>query len=236
MKAIIISLTKYKEKDAIVDAISETGYITFKANGILDPKNKNSGIVTPLTLAELTFSQTKNENNMILKESSVLFVPLKANNSLEYLSYVNYLTEVTRLLLSDEEKNYIYPDLHEAILALKKEEHSLLVLLKYTTAIFKNSGFELNVSSCIRCGGKNNIVAFSFTEGGFICQDCLTKEDSTDLNRNQMLLLRNIYLSKSYNFTELNYLKEDAQVLLTKFIEFIYDAYGHHIKSLLPIN
>lgn len=35
MKIIILSISPYKEKDIIVNAISEIGLITFKANGVL---------------------------------------------------------------------------------------------------------------------------------------------------------------------------------------------------------
>ena len=44
MKIIVISITQYKEKDGIINAISEEGAITFLARGIFDPKKKNAGI------------------------------------------------------------------------------------------------------------------------------------------------------------------------------------------------
>ena len=237
MKAIIISLTKYKEKDAIIDAISESGYITFKAHGILDPKNKNASLTNPLSLVDLTFTQSSNEDHMILKESTFIYNPMVAKADLEYLSYLNYLVEVSKILLSDEDKNYIYPDLHQAIIAIKNEvEKPLLVLLKYTLAIFKYSGFDINVSSCVRCGEKKGIVAFSFQEGGFICSKCIDEEVKSDFSIDQMLLIRNLYLNKNYIFKDFIASETDQKFMINKFIEFIYDAYGHKIRSLNTIN
>lgn len=40
MKIIVLTINQYKEKDAIIEAISENGDITFLARGIFDPKSK----------------------------------------------------------------------------------------------------------------------------------------------------------------------------------------------------
>ena len=54
MKIITLSIVPYKEKDAIIDAISEEGDITFLAKGIMDPKNKNASLNNILLIAETT--------------------------------------------------------------------------------------------------------------------------------------------------------------------------------------
>ena len=236
MKAIILSTSKFKEKDGIIDAISEKGYITFKAHGILDPKNKNAAINMPLVEADLTFSDKSKTSNMILKESKVLHVPLKASIDLEYLSYLSLLGEVTKTLLSDSEKGEIYKDLHQVILAYKKQEDKKLIILKYLSVIFAHSGFALNVNECIRCGSKTDIVMFSFIEGGFICRNCLDKEDVMELSKDQMLLLRKIVNYDNYDFSNWKVDENDSKYLLHKFFEFIYNSYGYKVKSLDAIN
>ena len=57
MKIIVISITQYKEKDGIINAISEEGAITFLARGIFDPKNKNAGINNNLVIADIELSE-----------------------------------------------------------------------------------------------------------------------------------------------------------------------------------
>ena len=64
MKIVVLTITQYKEKDAIIDAISENGDITFLARGVFDPKNKNSSINNLLSIAEIEI----NDDTYPLKE------------------------------------------------------------------------------------------------------------------------------------------------------------------------
>ena len=53
MKVIVLTINPYKEKDAIISAISEKEYITFLARGIRDPKSKNAAINNALCIADI---------------------------------------------------------------------------------------------------------------------------------------------------------------------------------------
>ncbi len=69
MKIIVLSITPYKEKDAIIDAISEEVDSTFTAKGILDPKNKNAAINNLLSIADIDL-QEGNYKYPVLKSIS----------------------------------------------------------------------------------------------------------------------------------------------------------------------
>jgi DNA repair protein RecO len=93
-------------------------------------------------------------------------------------------------------------------------------------------GFDLEVNKCVNCGSKKNIVAFSFVEGGFICQNCLNETIDRDLNKNQMVLLRKIFNSRDLCLLETPYNYDEAYILFKKFINFIEEAFGYHFKNL----
>ena len=80
MKIIVLSITQYKEKDGIIDAISEQGSITFLAKGIMDPKNKNSAINNALVIADIELNEG-NYKYPVLKTASITFTPMKTSNS-----------------------------------------------------------------------------------------------------------------------------------------------------------
>ena len=42
MEIIVISVSKYKEKDAVITAISNSELISFYARGVFSPTNKNA--------------------------------------------------------------------------------------------------------------------------------------------------------------------------------------------------
>jgi recombinational DNA repair protein (RecF pathway) len=83
MKIIVLSITPYKEKDGIVNAISENESLTFLARGIKDPKSKNAALNNVLTVADIELMDG-NFTHPILKSSKPLFSPLKVDMDAKY--------------------------------------------------------------------------------------------------------------------------------------------------------
>lgn len=230
MKIVVLSITQYKEKDAIISAISEDGDITFLARGVFDPKNKNAAINNLLSIADIELSDG-NYKYPVLKTANVSLNPMRLNNDLEYLSSLMLVAEATKSLLQEEEKGRIFETLVSAGIALKKAKEPWFILLVYFANLFKIGGYEFEVNRCVFCGSKQNIVTFSFADGGFVCQNCMNLETERNLSKEQMLLLRAAFNCQDIANNEYQYQKEDAKVVLNKFFEFIYDSYGIKFKS-----
>ena len=230
MKIVIISITPYKEKDAIIDAISEEGELTFLAKGVLSPKSNNAAINNLLAVADVEL-QEGNYRFPILKNSSIILNPLKTNNDFDYLTSLMLIGEATKVLLQDEEKARIFDSLVQAITSLKKQNDPWFIVLIYIARILKESGYEFEVNRCVFCGSKTNIRTFSFRDGGFVCTDCLDETTEIGLSKNQMFLIRAAFNAVDFNATFEGYNKEDALVVLSKFFEFINDAFGLTLKS-----
>ena len=69
MKIIVIGYTSYKEKDIIVNAISEDGPISFKARGALGPNSAFAWLTNPLVVAEVSWVENVRYRHQILKEA-----------------------------------------------------------------------------------------------------------------------------------------------------------------------
>ena len=230
MKIVVLSITQYKEKDAIIDAISENGDITFLAKGVLDPKSKNASINNVLSIADIELNEG-NYKYPVLKTATQEFNPLKVDNDYYYLSSLLLIAEATKNLLQDEEKEIIFNSLITAIKVLKTSDEPWKILLVYLTKLFKIGGYELEVNRCVFCGNKQGIIAFSFADGGFVCQDCIQDEMPRDLTKTQMLLIRAAVNCQETDKFSYDCAKEDAMVVLEKFFEFIYDFYGIKLKN-----
>lgn len=234
MEIIVLSITPYKEKDGIVESLSKDGLITFLAKGIFDPKNKNAAINNIMVKADIELSEGK-QKYPVLKTVSILDTPLKSNSNLSYLSGLMYIAEITKALLQEDEKIEMYDFLSKSLNGLKKDENGLFVVLAYTAKVLKTSGYEFDVNHCVFCGKKENIVTFSFEEGGFVCGNCFHEDMERDLNKNQMLLLRAAFNTNDPENVDFPYEKEDALVVLNKFYEFIIDSFGVRLKSFALI-
>ena len=231
MKVIVLTINPYKEKDAIVSAISENEFITFLARGIRDPKSKNAPINNALCIADIELMDG-DFKYPILKASKQLFTPMRLEMDAKYLGSLLTIVEIMNYLFPDEEKPRLFKVLEESITNLKKKNDWLMTLLIFMSHAMREGGFELEVNRCVCCQKKTNIVAFSFAEGGFVCGDCITPEISRDLNKNQMLLLREIFNSRDFHLLESDYNHDEALVLLEKFIDFMQEAFGYNFKNL----
>lgn len=229
MKIIILSINKYREKDAIINAITEEGKVTFTAHGILSPTNANAAINNVLTVCEVTLTESKT-HKLSLKESSVIFSPLISNTSLNYMAAINTICEATNKMLDEDEIHLAYPYLLLAINRLKEKEEPLFILVAYLAKLLKLTGYSFEINKCLRCGSKKDIVGFSFSEGGFICKNCYSDEQ-IDLTGEAMLTFRTLCGSTDFNFHNLNYDEEIMKMIIFKLIVFISDANGVYIDS-----
>jgi DNA repair protein RecO len=107
-----------------------------------------------------------------------------------------------------------------------------MTLLIFMAQAIRIGGFELEVNRCVICNQKNRIVAFSFIEGGFICENCVNEETERDLTKEQMILLRSIFNSRDYHLLDSGYNRDDALILFRKTLDFMQEAFGYRLKNI----
>jgi DNA repair protein RecO (recombination protein O) len=234
MKAIIISVSQYKEKDAIITALSEDGLLSFNARRVFDIKSKNSVISNPLTIADLEFSDTNKSKYLSLKDANVIFNPLTMMGNLNKLAALQMIDELILKCLDDSGKKSVYKVTLVVIEELQNNDDNLAVILFYIAQILKNSGYGFEIDKCLICGSKKDIVGVSFLEGGFICRSCSRSSDIVAVNflKDELLFIRDIF--KASMFSEIPYrdIKTSSKLLLLKeLLIFIKDNIGVNIKS-----
>lgn len=230
MKSIILKISEYKEKDAIVTAMNETGVFTFSVKGLNNPKGRFICLNNPLTIAELTFSENKKYKHLVLKEADIIYSPLNLMGNLKELALVMLLSNLINQMLQDEEKlvvfQYILSSLEDIYNNKRVNENVLFLIFKFLNV----SGYSFEVSGCTLCGSKNNIVTFSFDDGGFICKKCLN-HNKVIVSGNDLLKLRSIIKStkNKFEFDKLDDKTFDS--ILKEAILFIEDNFGIKIKN-----
>jgi len=231
MKIIVLSINPYKEKDAIITAISQEETITFLARGIINPKSKNASLNNALTVADIELMDG-DFKYPILKSSKPLFSPLKIDMDEKYLGSVLLMNEMILNLFPSEEQYIIFPHLEEALRVLKETNDWLMTLLLLMSHVIRLGGFQLEVNRCVMCEKTKGIVTFSFSDGGFICRDCFSPEMEHDLSKSQMLLIREIVNCSDFSLVSKEYNKADAMVLFEKFHHYIEEAFGYRFKNM----
>lgn len=234
MKVIVLNVTPYKEKDAIINAISEEGFVTFSTRSVFDPKSKNAFLNCPLLIADVTFSEG-NYKYKSLKSASLIINPMRIDGDYYYLSSMMFLSESTKTMVQEEDASKAFSYLEAAVEALKNKRDYWAISLIYLAKLVQLSGYSPNTSGCVKCGSKNNIVAFSFEEGGFLCLDCIDSATIRDLNAQQLLILRKVFMTDNFN-DDFVVNKEDAKPILNKFFAFIDNYLGVKLTSSKLLN
>lgn len=234
MKVIILSNTDYKEKDRIYNAIAVDGFVSFKVRGGSVNTSPYIWLTNPLTVADVELTSDGRYKYPIMKEATLISSPIGVNDDLEYLFAVGVIQEVSKFMLTDEEKHLLFNDILFAIEALKNKKDPYMVTLIFLARAMKISGSGFEVDHCVFCGSKSDIVLFSFPDGGFVCKNC--KEDGmvNSLSANQMHLVRYIFKSPNYSCVGIErFTLDDKKAVVRAFKEYISEDLG---VNLITIN
>ena len=231
MEIIVLKITNYKEKDAIIEGLTEEGSKSFLVKGLMSPKSTNIVIGNNLVYADIELQEGKYKYP-IIKKSQILASPYHLNDDLENLAAINLIDEITLNLLQEDERGPLYEDLKEVVKRLQDKKISPLSLsLIYFMKVLSESGYSFEANRCVRCNTTKGIATFSFSEGGFICKNCLTEEIHLGLSKDAMISIRKAIILREYaDIEELSFpvYKEILKELKT----FVLDYLGVKLTSI----
>ena len=101
MEIIVLKNTNYKEKDAIIEGLSEEGTKSFLVKGLLSPKCSNIVLATNLIIADIELQEGKYKHP-IIKKSQVMVTPYHLNDDIDILNCLNLIDEITLNLIPAE--------------------------------------------------------------------------------------------------------------------------------------
>lgn len=231
MKVIVLSVTPYKNKDGVVNALTENGMISFYARSIMDPKNKNSAINNILAVADIDVAEGKIKYP-VLKTCSIIQSPLGVKNDYSILSAVMFIEEVTSRLPNDDEKNLLFNKLLDALNALKNGKNPFVTSLIYVSYLLKITGYNFSEDECALCNSKDNLKAFSFIDGGFICKKCLCEAHEWLIAGDNLKAFKLAYSASNFDVESEYFTKEIVIHLLKEISQFIFDFYGIKLNSI----
>lgn len=171
IEGYIIRVSPYKDKDAIITVLTSLSLISFRAPSAM--KSTSRLHMATLILAHGKFSLKKSGKYFSLVEVELDFYPHLESDYSRCVAF-SYIQELAQKLLP---KDNISFDNNRIFLYLDESVHALIENVDvYKTALFltggwlKELGYGFEVDECLICGRHDDIVAFSFIEGGFLCR------------------------------------------------------------------
>lgn len=176
VRGLVLRVTPYNDHDALLSVLThEHGKLTVKARGL---RRKNSPLAAPcqlLAYSEFTIFENRGYYTINEAHSVELFHELRKD--LQKLSLATYFAQVAEVLCQEDAPD---PQLLSLVLncmyALSKfHTPELLVKAVFELRSACLSGYEPDLSGCIRCG-KEYPDKFDISGGHLECTSCRSME------------------------------------------------------------
>ena len=228
IKGIVISETPYKESSKILNVLPEDGIVGVISKGCKNLKSPLRIISNKLSYNEFVIYYHE-DSLSTLKEGSVINYFDNIKKDLTLNSYMIYLTDLTKQVITEGDTKKIFDDYINTLIKINEGLNPIIMTnileLKYLDYL----GAPINIKSCVKCGNDKDIVTISSIEGGYICKECHTNQIIYDSKVIKMLKM--YYLVDIKTISELK-ISENVVEAINDFIRDYYDTYtGIYIKS-----
>ena len=233
IEGIVIKQVQYKEKDAMVSVLTKDGTVSFLARGILSPTSKNAS--SCLLFAYSNFTLNSRQDKLTLTQGKLIKSYYKLYESLDKMAGVQLVSELILRCL-DEDNGSVYPYLFNLLENMMNDYSTSTLVLICIANIIKQSGYSLEYDSCVKCGNKKGIVSYSFEQGGFICQRCITYKDKLKTS-DELKTFRYIFKVDETNMNHYELDRNIALNLIRELCFYLVDCFSiKEIKSLEIFN
>lgn len=230
-EGIVLRTIDYKESDLLVDVLTSEGKECFLARGAKKITSKNSSSLGLLTKATFVVSISLSGKGT-LKEGAPIRT-MSPKEDLASLFALNFIAEVSNAFAQyqTESERKTYRFLDSMLSKINEGYEPLSACLIYLSYILKSNGSGLDVSECVRCHSKRNIVGVSYQEGGFLCKAHIREKDVT-FAPYVLKVIRYCFLVEEGTLKDVSFEKDAAIRLLKDLAEFVKDQFGIKLKSL----
>lgn len=230
IEAIILHIVPYKDKDAIVSALSVKGIISFLARGIMDIKSKNASLIMLYNHVLIDLNDKYDGKSLSLKNGKVIDSASRFYGDIEKMLTLSFAGELAYKSVDEENAEKLFSMfllLQQSLNGLKKCSTVRLVFLAHCIKLL---GISPNVSSCVNCGSKKKIASLSLKKGGYICADCFT-HDLVNHSADYLKVVRYIFEAPYDVAINADLKEESTRVLLKDLVNHLNEELSIVVNS-----
>ena len=210
-------------------------YIITKDYGIIGVLSKGSKrLKSNLRGASQRFSYglfqiSYKENKLSTLVSADIINPLNnIKKDINKISYINYISELTKQVVKQSYSNKIYKLFIDSILKINEGFDQMVITNILEIKYLEFLGVSLDLDGCIICNNKN-VVTLSSYKGGFVCKNHLDNEFIVNEKTIKIIrMLKYVDISKISKLDISNEVKHE----INDFLDDYYDRYtGLYLKS-----
>ena len=226
---VILSVTPYGETSKIINVYTKDyGIIGIMCKGAMGIKSKLRSLTQKLTYGKFNIYYKKDKLSTLV--SVDIINPLKkTKEDILLISYASYISDLVYQVLKQTNNKEIYDDYINSLLKLEEGLNPIVITNILEVKLLDYLGVGLNLTSCIMCGDKKEIVTLSSEKGGLICKNCYRGERLIPISVVKIINMYYLVDIKSVNKLSI---KEDIINEINRFLTSYYDDYtGLYLKS-----
>lgn len=230
-EGFVVRVTPFRENDVMINAISRDGFRSFLAKGVLKFESKNAPSVSQFVKSR--FCLFKGKDGYFLRQGTLIEAYSELKENLTGLSVIDFISEVTNLLVHAEDAIKVYPLFEKIAEVLKEGFDPFSAALIYLAQVLKYIGYGIEVDKYSICGKISPLVDVSYKNGGFICSDCLNSlNGSGEIMPRKMKILRYIFRVDIEHIGEVSFEKNECVNLLKELTSFTINVAETELKSV----
>ena len=226
---VILSVTPYGETSKIINVYTKDyGIIGIMCKGAMGIKSKLRSLTQKLTYGKFNIYYKKDKLSTLV--SVDIINPLKkTKEDIVLIIYASYMSDLFYQVLKQTNNKEIYDDYINSLLKLEEGLNPIVITNILEVKLLDYLGVGLNLTSCIMCGDKKEIVTLSSEKGGLICKNCYRGERLIPISVVKIINMYYLVDIKSVNKLSI---KEDIINEINRFLTSYYDDYtGLYLKS-----
>lgn len=200
LECVVLKSINYKDSDKIFTLYSRTkGKVSASAKGVRKISSRRAGSLDTLNHVLIGISESTNGYKTIT-EARALNSFKKLKKSLDKSAKGYYVSELVYRFVEEGHENRELFDLLISTLKKLDEDaaNSQLILNSFEISLMKTLGYQLTLDRCVSCERKYpddwKEVKFSYSLGGFVCDNC--KGKGLIISKNTANLLHTLSLNK----------------------------------------
>lgn len=235
-RGFLLNSSQRGERGSLCLLLAKNGLFHILASSAnkIGGKNMTIGSLTgSLCDFDLAYKGAAYEGPMMLRGVEIVEPFGDFASDLKTASFFMLVGEAVEELLVDDEDDApsLFLVYKKSLELLKEKNAPLAAFVLFLAKSFEFLGFEPETEGCVNCGRKNQIVSFSFDEGGFLCQSCAGEIGCPILSRKELLTYKYIFQTPLEDLTPE---KIAPAILLTvsdKMVSFIRESYGAKLEA-----
>lgn len=224
VSGIVLRNVAYGENDGILTVLSESGLISFKARGILKPSSKNAGSCLLYAESEFTLEETRS-GNYVLTRGVLKKSHYKLYESIDFMCGLGLVAE-SLLSFLDDPSPLIYRSFRKLLEGIESGFDVFTLEAILLAKIMTESGYGLETSHCLRCGGTKQIVSLNYEEGGFICSKCKSEHEEAD-SPEYLKSIRYVFMVGEADYFHYELKRPICVRMIREFMRYFRDRFGY---------